>query len=375
MRVLVTGAAGFVGKNLCANLARVQGGIHLLPFDAQDSLQTLEAYAAEADFVIHLAGVNRPEDPAEFAKGNADLTRTLLSLLTRREERVPVVLASSAQAALDNPYGQSKRAAEEAVFAYARETGAQVYVFRFPGVFGKWCRPFYNSVVATFCHQAARGEALRVDAPEREITLLYIDDLVEALLAVLAGKGAPEPAGLPGYCEALPTHTMTLGWLADTLQGFAAGRAAMTLRDDRADALIQKLYATYLSYLPETGFAVAPVKHADARGAFAELIKSPHFGQISVSSTAPGISRGNHWHNTKVEKFIVLRGEGVIRFRKLGAREVLSYPVSGASWDVVDIPPGYTHSIENTGSEELTLLIWAGDVFNPEHPDTYFEEV
>jgi UDP-2-acetamido-2,6-beta-L-arabino-hexul-4-ose reductase len=372
VRVLVTGASGFIGRNLCVNLARMPEEFEPLTFDVNDPTEALEERAGRADFVCHLAGVNRPTDPADFERGNADLTRRLLSALRARGEPVPVLLASSTQAALDNPYGQSKRAAEEAVFAYAQETHARAYVFRFPGVFGKWCRPFYNSVVATFCHQAARGEAPRVDDPDKPLSLLYIDDLVDAALGALRGQVLPGPNG---FCEAEPTYTLTLGGLADTLQGFASARAACSLTGDRSDPLLRKLYATFLSYLPEDGFAVPAMSHADARGDFAELIRSPVFGQISVSRTVPGVTRGQHWHNTKVEKFVVVRGEGVIRFRKLGGDAVLTYPVSGARYDVVDIPPGYTHSIENTGAEELTLLVWAGELYDPQRPDTYLEEV
>jgi len=248
-----------------------------------------------------------------------------------------------------------------------------VYVFRFPGVFGKWCRPFYNSVVATFCHLAARNEPMRVDDPAKELTLLYIDDLVDTLIALLNGSApSPDPSG---FCHASPTHTLTLGKLADTLRGFADARNALTISGDRAVPLTRKLYATFLSHLPEEGFAVPAVRHVDARGDFAELIKSARFGQISISRTVPGVIRGQHWHNTKAEKFIVIQGEGVIRFRKLGERKTLSYPVCGTRYDVVDIPPGYTHSIQNTGPGELILLLWAGEPFDQANPDTYLEKV
>jgi len=375
MRVLITGASGFIGKNLCVNLARLPEEFALLRFDVESPTEALAEYARQADFVIHLAGVNRPMDPAEYQAGNFDLTRQLLLLLRERSEKIPFVLASSAQAALDNPYGQSKQAAEAEAFAYARDTGAPAYVFRFPGVFGKWCRPFYNSVVATFCHQAARNEAMQVEDPAIELTLLYIDDLVETLMALLRGGGTNQPSDADGFCHASPTYSITLGRLADTLRGFADSRAAFAITGDRADSLTRKLYATFLSYLPEDGFAVAAQRHPDVRGDFAELIKSAQFGQISVSRTVPGVTRGQHWHNTKAEKFVVIQGQGVIRFRKLGTDTVLSYPVSGERYDIVDIPPGYTHNIENTGPGELLLLIWAGELYDREHPDTYVEEV
>ncbi len=370
MRILVTGSAGFIGKNLCVDLAR--RGDTLLTFDTQDDEETLRERVTQADMVFHLAGVNRPQNPAEFTTGNTELTDRVLALLRARETPVPFILSSSTQAALDNPYGQSKRAAEEAAFAYGRASGAPVYVFRFPGVFGKWCRPFYNSVVATFCHQAAHGEDLRIDDPDKALTLVYIDDILAHFRAIVEGTPAPAPGE---FSQVQPTHTVTLGDLAGRLRGFAASRTDYTLTGDRADAFTRKLYATFLSYLPQDGFAVSAVAHADARGSFSELIRSVHAGQLSVSVTKPGITRGQHWHHTKVEKFIVVAGEGVIRFRRLDSDQVLTYPVSGSRIDIVDIPPGYTHNITNTGTEDLLLLIWAGELFDPTQPDTYYEEV
>ncbi|MDR3051511.1 MAG: NAD-dependent epimerase/dehydratase family protein [Oscillospiraceae bacterium] len=370
MRVLVTGSAGFIGQNLCADLA-LRPDATLLTYDAQDDPQRLETLAAQADIVFHLAGINRPVDEAAYA-GNMDLARRLTALLERAGKAVPLVLASSIQAALDNPYGRSKAAAEQAVFAYARATGAPVYVYRFPNVFGKWCRPHYNSVVATFCHQAARGEPLRVDALDRRLTLLYIDDLLATFMAVLDGR---IEADNQNFCDASPTYSVTLGDLADMIRGFAASRGDFTLRGDRTDPFVRKLYATFLSYLPQDGFAVPTIQHEDERGYFAELFRMPAFGQVSVSRTRPGIIRGQHWHHTKAEKFVALQGQGVIRFRRVGDEAVLAYPVSGARVAVVDIPPGYTHHIENTGDEDLILLIWAGELFDPDRPDTHYLEV
>ena len=374
MRVLVTGASGFIGRNLCANLARLPQEFDLMRFDTDSPSGSLTEYARQADFVVHLAGVNRPRDPSDFQIHNTDLTRQLLLMLRERDEKIPFMLASSTQATMDNPYGLSKRAAEDEAFRYAHDTGAPASVFRFPGVFGKWCRPFYNNVVATFCYQTARGEPLSIADPDTRLTLLYIDDLVDALIRMLRGDGACS-RDASGFCYAAPLHTLTLGCLADTLRGFAGARSAYTLTGDRNDPLTRKLYATFITYLPEDGFAVTAKRNADARGDFTELIKSEQFGQVSISRTLPGITRGQHWHNTKVEKFIVIRGEGVIRFRRLGENKVLSYPVSGKRCDIVDIPPGYTHSIENTGQDELLLLLWAGELFDQENPDTYFEEV
>ena len=371
MKVLITGARGFIGKNLAVSLA-LRADTQVLSFDVDNTREELCALLAQADAVIHLAGVNRPQDPAEFEAGNADLTRALVAALLSARRAVPVVLSSSSQAALDNPYGRSKRAAEEAVLTYGRASGAPVYVYRFPNVFGKWCRPHYNSVVATFCHQAARGLPLRVDDPAHMLTLLYIDDLLDEMARALAGQVTP---GEDGLCRVPCTHTLTLGELADRIEGFAAARQDFTLRAPMDDALTRKLYATFLSCLPEEGFAVPAVQHSDARGYFAELIRSPAFGQVSVSRTRPGVTRGQHWHHTKAEKFIVVQGRAVIRFRRLGTDEVLAYKVSGDRVDVVDIPPGYTHAIENVGQDDLVLIIWASELFDPARPDTYYEEV
>lgn len=377
MKILITGAAGFMGRNLAENLKLRQH--ELLLFDVNDTEATLREYAAQAEFVFHLAGVNRPKEESEFQAGNADFTQALLDLLAqagaaRANGAVPVAMTSSIQAALNNPYGRSKREAEEAMFAYGGRTGAPVYVYRFPNAFGKWSRPNYNSVVATFCYNAARGLPLRIDDPSREMTFVYIDDIVDEFLRALQGAATPSPA-LPGYYESPVTHSITLGGLAEAVQGFAQSRRDLTHAYDRSDPLLQKLYATWLSYLPEDGFSSAADMKRDARGFFAELIKSPYFGQISVSRTRPGITRGNHWHNTKVEKFIVVEGEALITFRKIDSDEVLEYPVSGEKVEIVDIPPGYTHAITNTGTTDLLTIFWAGELFDPEHPDTYFLEV
>ncbi len=371
MRVLVTGSAGFIGRNLCANLA-LDPAVELLTFDMADAPGALEPLIARADFVFHLAGVNRPTDPADFARGNADLTSRLTAALQKAGRSTPVALASSAQAALDNAYGQSKRDAERAVADYAARTGADTYIFRFPGVFGKWCRPHYNSVVATFCHQTALGQPLTIDDPAKEIALVYIDDVVAALADTLRGTAQRDG---DGFCQVSPVYTVSLGALASQLADFHQARKDFTLRGDRSDAFIRKLYATYLSYLPVGDFAVDATQHTDARGYFAELMRMPGFGQVSVSRTKPGITRGQHWHNTKVEKFIVVGGQGVIRFRRVDGGDILEYPVKGDSVRVVDIPPGYTHSITNTGDDDLILLIWAGELFDPQHPDTHYLEV
>ncbi len=371
MKILITGSSGFIGKNLMAALAQ-RGDVETIPFDLPDSLGDLRAKAADADFVFHLAGVNRPIDPAQFETGNAGLTGALAQILKQAGRKAPLVLSSSIQAAEDNPYGLSKKAAEDAALRYAEDTGAPVYIYRFPNVFGKWCRPNYNSVVATFCHNAARNMPLRVDDPQKEISLLYIDDLVAEMMRAL--DGAPmRDAGV--FCSAQPVSAISLGDLAGAIEGFARSRQDFTHGYDRADPFMQKLYATFTSFLPEDSFSVAADMKKDARGYFAELIRSAHFGQISVSRTKPGVTRGNHWHHTKVEKFIVIEGEAVISFRKIGGDEVIAYRVSGENVEIVDIPPGYTHAIENIGQGDVLTIFWAGELFDPDHPDTMFQEV
>ena len=370
MRILVTGANGFIGKNLCANLG-LRTDIELMLFDLPQTIEDLEHLVPQVDLIFHLAGVNRPLNNDEFQSGNADLTHDLLCLVEKENRRIPFVLSSSTQAALDNPYGLSKRNAEELVFDFARRNSAPVYVFRFANVFGKWCRPNYNSVVATFCHNAANRIPLRVDDPAKELSLLYIDDILSELNRIIEGKLTPNADSI---LYVSPTYPITLGKLAETVNGFADSRMSITLEQNRSDALTQKLYATFLSYLPTDEFDVpADMKHDD-RGFFAELIKSPHFGQISVSRTKPGVTRGNHWHNTKVEKFIVVEGSAIIKFRKIGTDETIEYPVSGDEIKIVDIPPGYIHNIQNVGKGDLLTIFWAGELFDPDNPDTFFEK-
>lgn len=368
--MLITGSSGFVGKNLAATLA-LREGVEILRYDL-GTLEPLADLAARADFVFHLAGVNRPQDVSEFQTGNAELTKQLCDMLVKTGRRTPLALSSSIQAAMDNPYGASKKAAEDAVFSYARNTGAPVLVYRLCNLFGKWCRPNYNSVVATFCHNAAHGLPLRVDDPDKTLELLHIDDLVAAFLSALDGQTVP---GSDGFCRAGPTHGVTLGRLAELIAGFAASRTDLTHRFDRSEPFVRKLYGTFLSYLEPDALCVPADMKTDARGYFTELIKSPLFGQISVSRTKPGVTRGNHWHNAKVEKFIVVEGRAMITFRKIGGSEVVTYPVTGDKIEIVDIPPGYTHAIKNVGEDDVITIFWAGELFDPENPDTVFEEV
>ncbi len=388
MRVLVTGAKGFVGKNLCLALGRMEG-VEVLRYDLGNTRAELEEWAGTCDFVFHLAGVNRPKDPAEFAKGNTGFTEELLALLARRP--VPVLLSSSIQAALDNDYGKSKAAAEEAVRAYGARTGAPVYVYRLANVFGKWCRPNYNSAVATWCHNIARDLPIQVRDPAATVTLVYIDDVLESFLGNLdlATKSTKDIKGgndeSHGSVRSLrqndtlsvePSYTKPLGEIVELIRSFHDEPKTLDVPDQR-DGFAKKLYATYLSYLPEDQFAYPLTMHCDARGSFTEILHTAERGQVSVNVSHPGITKGQHWHHTKHEKFLVVSGEGAIRFRKMDDpdAQVITYRVSGAKLEVVRIPPGYTHNIENLGTTDMVTVMWANEVFDPQRPDTFREEV
>lgn len=369
--LLVTGANGFVGKNLVANL-RAQGYTNLLLYDVDTPEEALGQYAQQARFVFHLAGVNRPQNPAEFYTGNADLTTRLLGLLEEHQNTAPVLVTSSAQAGNGTDYAKSKEAAEAAVFAHGEKAGCEVYVYRMPGLFGKWSRPNYNSVVATFCHNIANGLPIEVRDEAYSLPLCYIDDIVASFTAALQGEIPAPPLG--DFVPLYPVYTVALGELAATIKSFKESRATLTV-PDMADGLTAKLYATYLSYLRVDDFAYPLDKKADERGSFTEFLRTPERGQVSVNVAKPGIVKGNHWHNTKNEKFLVVSGSALIRLRRLGTDEVLQYAVSGDEMRVVDIPTGYTHNIENVGQEDLVTVMWASEPFDPAHPDTFFETV
>ena len=371
--ILITGAGGFVGKNLVATL-RTAGYTDLMLFEKDDTPETLADYCRRAAFVVHLAGINRPTDPSEFYTGNAGLTDTLLANLEAAGNTAPVLVTSSTQAELDNDYGKSKRQAEEAIFAHRRRTGATVYVFRMPGVFGKWCRPNYNSVVATFCHNVAHGLPIQVRDSAFSLPLVYIDDVVACILAAFDGDVMMDRSATP-ICHMHPIHEVTLGRLAELIQGFAAGRTSLAVPDLAPGSFEKKLYSTYLSYLPSDQFSYPLEMHTDNRGSFTEFLRSPERGQVSINISHPGIVKGNHWHHTKNEKFLVVKGEGVIRFRNIFSKEVIEYHVSGDKLEVVDIPCGYTHNIENVGTEDMVTVMWANEAFDPDHSDTFFEPV
>lgn len=363
--VVVTGSGGFIGRNLVATLS-LSPEVAVRTFEAEDDPGALPGLLAEADFVFHLAGVNRPPDPQDFIEGNVGLTERLLGHLRTQGRAVPVLLSSSTQAGLDNPYGASKREAEARVRAYGRDTGAPVHVFRLPNVFGKWSRPDYNSVVATFCHRVARGLPLEIHDPARRLDLVHVDDVVAAFLR--AWREGVDPRGGDPAVE--PVYSITLGDLAERIGSFPRSRETREV-PAVGDPLTRRLYSMYLSYLPEDQFAYGLEARRDPRGWLAEVLRGPELGQIFVSVTKPGITRGHHWHHTKTEKFLVVSGEALIRFRRLSGTEVIEYPVSGAEPRVVDIPPGYTHSITNTGEGELVTLFWASEPFDPQRPDTH----
>ena len=382
MNILVTGANGFVGRNLVSQLENIASGkarnyaiageeLHVLCYDVDSDPAALEEYCRRADFVFNLAGVNRPEDPSEFMKGNFGFASLLLDTLKKCGNSCPVMISSSTQAALDNPYGESKRAGEELLFEYGRETGAKVLVYRFPNVFGKWCRPNYNSAVATFCHNIAHGLPIRVNDPSVVMHLVYIDDVVDELIGALSGD--EHRAG--AFCEVPVVHEITLGGIVDLLYSFRDMQQDLEV-PDLGDAFTKKLYSTYLSYLPKEKFCYPLKMNVDNRGSFTEIIRTPDRGQFSVNISKPGITKGEHWHHTKNEKFVVVSGHGLVQLRKIGTDEVINFEVSGEKMEVVEMIPGYTHNIINlSDTEDLVTFMWANEAFTPERPDTYFEPV
>lgn len=382
MKVLVTGAKGFIGKNLITSLNNIRTGknksfglsedMMVYEYDVDSDPALLDLYCSDCDFVFNLAGVNRPKEESEFIKGNYGFASTLLDTLKIHKNTCPVMLASSIQAALSNPYGKSKKAGEDLLFQYGRETGAPVYVYRFSNVFGKWCRPNYNSVVATFCHNIAHELPIQINDRSAVMNLVYIDDVVEELVHALCGKPHMDNEG---YCQVPITHTIMLGEIADLLYSFRKSRKNLSVPDMTDKGLVKKLYATYLSYLPEKQFCYPLKMNVDDRGSFTEILRTSDRGQFSVNISKPGITKGNHWHHTKNEKFVVVSGKGLIRFRKIDSTEIIDYHVSGDKIEVVDVPAGYTHSIVNEGDTDLVTFMWCSECFDAEKPDTYFLKV
>ncbi|HEY5556700.1 capsular polysaccharide biosynthesis protein CapF [Acetobacterium sp.] len=369
MKVLVTGANGFLGKNLVTSLKEMKY-IEILTFGRNDDDKKLQQYTKECNFVFHLAGVNRPTDTKEFMVGNYSFTKNLLGALKLNKNTCPILFASSTQAKLNNPYGESKKAGEDLLRDYGKLTGSHVLIYRFPNVFGKWCRPNYNSVVATFCHNIAHEIAIKVNDPSVIMNLVYIDDLIEELINALDGKENRTSE----FCEVPVDYTIALGEIVDLIDSFKKSREDRSI-PDMSDAFTKKLYSTYLSYLPENQFSYELKMNVDNRGSFTEFIKTPDRGQISVNISKPGIIKGNHWHHTKSEKFLVVWGKGVIRFRKIDTDKVLEYFVAGDKMEVVDIPIGYTHNIENLGEDDMVTIMWANEPFDLNKPDTYYMEV
>ena len=399
MKILVTGAKGFVGQNLVANLKNIQQGKNrtrpalqideIYEYDITSTQQELETYCAQADFVFNLAGVNRPKDQSEFMQGNFGFASILLDTLKKHGNTCPVMLASSIQATLigrygESDYGKSKLAGEELFFAYAGETGAQVLVYRFPNLFGKWCRPNYNSVIATFCNNIANDLPIQVNDPNVELELLYIDDLVEEMLDALEGKAhrcdydglAAQAAADGRYCYAPTTHKVTLGEIVELLDLFKAQPQSLVMPEIPYNSFAKKLYSTYLSYLPAEKTIFDLNMNKDERGSFTELLKTLSCGQFSVNISKPGITKGEHWHNSKWEFFIVVAGHGLIQERRIGSDEIREYEVSGDKIQAVQMLPGYTHNIINLSqTENLVTVMWANEQFDPQHPDTFGEKV
>jgi len=369
MKILITGAKGFVGKNLIAEL-RNQGFYDLLEFDVDTDPKLLDGYAGTCDFVFHLAGVNRPKDQSEFMTGNFGFTSDLLNSLKKQENKAPVLITSSTQAALDNPYGQSKKAGEDLIFQYGKENNVMVIVYRLPNVFGKWCRPNYNSAVATFCYNIANGLAVQVNDPNVLMNLVYIDDVLASFIDKLKNETSQNET----FEKVEPVHTVLLGDIVKLIEQFKQSRQSLQVPDMK-NGFTKKLYSTYLSYLPEDQFSYLLKMNIDNRGSFTEFLKTSERGQVSVNISKPGITKGNHWHHTKNEKFLVVSGTGVIRFRKIDSTEIIAYHVSGEKLEVVDIPVGYTHNIENLGETDMVTVMWVNEVFDKDKPDTFFLEV
>lgn len=369
MNILVTGSNGFIGKNLIAELNN-RGYTDIFEFDKDTKSSLLDDYCKKADFVFHLAGVNRPKEQSEFMEGNFGFTSELLNTLKKHSNTSPIMISSSIQAKLENPYGESKKAGEDLLFKYSEETGAKVLIYRFPNVFGKWSKPNYNSAVATFCYNVARELDITVNDPSVVMNLVYIDDVVNELINALEGRENK----VESFCEVPVVHTRTLGEIVELIYSFKKSRKDKSV-PDMSDLFIKKLYSTYLSFLPEDQFSYDLKMNVDNRGSFTEFFKTPDRGQVSVNISKPGITKGNHWHHTKNEKFLVVSGKGVIRFRKYDTDNVIEYFVSGDKLEVVDIPTGYTHNIENLGDADMVTVMWANESFDPDNPDTYYVEV
>lgn len=369
MKILITGALGFIGRNLISTLKTMKE-YEIFSYDLENSIDDLRRYTKKCDFVIHLAGMNRPKRAEEFYETNVGFTEILCDLLSSHDNKCPIMLSSSIHASQDNDYGKSKKASEEVLFKYGSIHNASIYIYRFANLFGKWCRPNYNSVVATWCHNVSRNQEIIVTDPEIRISLCYIDDVVLSILNLLKNYKNMQST----FLSVTPVYDTTLGEIASMLYSFKNSRKDLHI-PNMEDALIKNLYSTYTSYLPANEFSYELKMNHDQRGSFSEFLKTENYGQVSINISKPGIVKGNHWHHTKTEKFLVVSGEGLIQFRNLCSNEVINYRVSGQKLEVIDIPVGFTHNIKNIGSSDMVTIMWANEKFHQEKPDTFYEEV
>jgi len=369
MKVLVTGSKGFIGKNLVLEL-RNRNYKDIFECGRDTELEEFDKFCKEVDFIFHLAGVNRPNDQSEFMECNYSFTLQLLNTLKKHNNFCPIMMSSSIQAEVDNPYGNSKKAGEDLIFSYNKETGARVFVYRFPNIFGKWSKPNYNSAIATFCNNISRGIPITVSDPNVTLKLVYIDDVIEEILNAMEGNESKAN----DFCEVSTVYTVTISEIVELLYSFKRSREEKSI-PDMSNAFIKKLYSTYLSYLPTDQLSYFLKMNTDSRGTFTEFIKTKDRGQISINNIKPGIFKGNHWHHTKNEKFLVVSGKGIICLKRVDDDKIIEYFSSGEKMEVIDIPAGYVHKIENIGDEDMTIIIWTNEPFDPEKPDTYYMEV
>lgn len=367
MNILVTGAKGFIGKNIVSQL-KTQNFSNIYECDVHTDNSLLELYCKECDIVFHLAGINRPNDDSEFMKGNFGYTSLILDMLKNNNNKCPIIFTSSTQANIQNLYGNSKKAGEDLLFKYSEETQAKTIIYRLPNVFGKWCKPNYNSAIATFCYNIANNLPIKINDPSVSINLVYIDDVVKEFISLIGTNKKS------GFYDISCTYNENISTIVEQIYLFKQSRESKCV-PDLSNQFTKKLYSTYLSYLPEDLFSYRLDMNIDNRGSFTEFIKTKDRGQVSVNISKPNIIKGNHWHNTKTEKFLVVNGKGVIRFRRIDSDNIIEYFVSDENLEVIDIPPGYTHNIENLGSSDMVTLMWANEQFNPDVPDTYFLEV